>query len=137
MSREICVDRYNAIVAIKPKWHSDDIDKPMKGHNLMQAIARVNRVFKGKLPLMWLKLSVDEIAFYRALVENESSVRKLGKDNLRKLAIEQTNHLRKSATVDWQKRESVRAGMRNLVRRLLRRWKYPQDAAEKAIQIFR
>ncbi|MDV7106252.1 type I restriction endonuclease subunit R [Vibrio sp. TH_r3] len=82
-----------------------------------------------------LNLSVDEIAFYRALVENESSVRELGDDNLRKLAIELTNQLRKSATVDWQKRDSVRARMRNLVRRLLRRWKYPPDAAEEAIKL--
>ncbi|KOO15581.1 hypothetical protein AKJ18_07565 [Vibrio xuii] len=58
-----------------------------------------------------LNLSTDEIAFYRALVEIEASVRELGDDNLRK-----------SATVDWQKRESVRARMCNLVRRLLRRW---------------
>lgn len=43
--------------------------------------------------------------------------------------------MRKSATVDWQKRESVRARMRNLVRRLLRRWKYPPDAAEEAIKL--
>ncbi|WGW00137.1 type I restriction endonuclease subunit R [Vibrio sp. YMD68] len=82
-----------------------------------------------------LKLSVDEIAFYRALVENESSVRELGDDALRNLAIELTKQLRKSATVDWQKRESVRARMRNLVRRLLRRWKYPPDAAEEAIKL--
>ncbi|MGF1758954.1 type I restriction endonuclease subunit R [Photobacterium sagamiensis] len=82
-----------------------------------------------------LNLSVDEIAFYRALVENESSVRELGDDSLRNLAIELTHQLRKSATVDWQKRESVRARMRNLVRRLLRRWKYPPDAAEEAIKL--
>lgn len=82
-----------------------------------------------------LGLSTDEIAFYRALVTNEASVRTLGDDNLRKLAIELTNQLRKSATVDWQKRESVRARMRNLVRRLLRRWKYPPDAAEEAIKL--
>lgn len=43
--------------------------------------------------------------------------------------------MRQSATVDWQKRESVRARMRNLVRRLLRRWKYPPDAAEDAIKL--
>nr|WP_258007736.1 DUF3387 domain-containing protein [Vibrio sagamiensis] len=43
--------------------------------------------------------------------------------------------LRKSATVDWQKRESVRARMRNLVRRLLRRWKYLPDDAEEAIKL--
>lgn len=82
-----------------------------------------------------LNLSVDEMAFYRALVENESSVRELGNDDLRNLAIELTQQLRKSATVDWQKRESVRARMRNLVRRLLRRWKYPPDAAEEAIKL--
>ncbi|WP_375748388.1 type I restriction endonuclease subunit R [Vibrio sp. HN007] len=82
-----------------------------------------------------LNLSVDEIAFYRALVTNEASVRELGDENLRKLAIELTHQLRKSATVDWQKRDSVRARMRNLVRRLLRRWKYPPDAAEEAIKL--
>lgn len=75
------------------------------------------------------------MAFYRALVENESSVRELGNDDLRNLAIELTQQLRKSATVDWQKRESVRARMRNLVRRLLRRWKYPPDSAEEAIKL--
>lgn len=82
-----------------------------------------------------LNLSADEIAFYRALVANESSVRELGDDSLRKLAIELTIQLRKSATVDWQKRDSVRARMRNLVRRLLRRWKYPPDQADDAIKL--
>ncbi|MDP2492274.1 DUF3387 domain-containing protein [Vibrio splendidus] len=46
-----------------------------------------------------------------------------------------TKKIRKSATVDWQKRESVRAHMRNLVRRLLLRWKYPPDAAAEAIKL--
>ncbi|MFM5133146.1 type I restriction endonuclease subunit R [Aeromonas rivipollensis] len=82
-----------------------------------------------------LNLSPDEIAFYRALVTNETSVRTLGDDNLRQLAIELTHQLRQSATVDWQKRESVRARMRNLVRRLLRRWRYPPDAAEDTIRL--
>ncbi|NQY87203.1 MAG: type I restriction endonuclease subunit R [Colwellia sp.] len=82
-----------------------------------------------------LNLSTDEIAFYRALIANESSVRELGDDNLRKLAIELTLQLRKSATVDWQMRDSVRARMRNIVRRLLRRWKYPPDKADEAIKL--
>jgi len=80
-------------------------------------------------------LSTDEIALYRALVINEASVRTLGDDSLRQLAIELTHQLCKSATVDWQKRESVRARMRKLVRRLLRRWKYPPDVAEEAIKL--
>ncbi len=82
-----------------------------------------------------LNLSPDEIAFYRALVLNEASVRELGDNNLRQLAIELTLQLRKSATVDWQKRESVRARMRKLVHRLLRRWKYPPDKADEAIKL--
>jgi type I restriction enzyme R subunit len=82
-----------------------------------------------------LNLSVDEIAFYRALVVNEESVRELGDDTLRQLAIALTAELRKSATVDWQKRDSVRARMRNLVRRLLRKWKYPPDKSSEAIEL--
>ncbi len=77
-----------------------------------------------------LNLNPDEIAFYHALIRNEASVREMGNDNLRSLAIELTKQIRKSATVDWQNRESVRARMRNLVRRLLRRWKYPPDDPE-------
>lgn len=82
-----------------------------------------------------LNLSTDEIAFYRALVVNEESVRELGDDTLRQLAIALTTELRKSATVDWQKRDSVRARMRNLVRRLLRKWKYPPDKSTEAIEL--
>ncbi|WP_081945630.1 type I restriction enzyme endonuclease domain-containing protein [Thalassotalea sp. ND16A] len=46
-----------------------------------------------------------------------------------------TAQLRKSTTVDWQKRDSVRARLRNLVRRALRRWKYPPDGADEAITL--
>ncbi|MCG8429325.1 MAG: type I restriction endonuclease subunit R, partial [Chromatiales bacterium] len=80
-------------------------------------------------------LNVDEIAFYRALVQNESAVRELGDNTLRELAKYVTAQLRKSTTVDWQVRDSVRAKLRNLVRRALRRWKYPPDGADEAIDL--
>jgi type I restriction enzyme R subunit len=80
-------------------------------------------------------LNPDEIAFYRALIQNESAVRELGDNNLRELAIFITAQLRKSTTVDWQVRDSVRAKLRNLVRRALRKWKYPPDKAEEAIEL--
>ncbi|MDF1690186.1 MAG: type I restriction endonuclease subunit R [Cycloclasticus sp.] len=80
-------------------------------------------------------LSSDEIAFYRALIQNESAVKELGDDKLRSLAVFVTEQLRKSTTVDWQVRESVRAKLRNLVRRALRRWKYPPDKADEAIEL--
>ena len=80
-------------------------------------------------------LNNDEIAFYRALIQNESAVKELGDNNLRELAIYITAQLRKSTTVDWQVRDSVRAKLRNLVRRALRKWKYPPDKADEAIDL--
>lgn len=120
------------IMSTLQKYHNRSIETAQVIEELIQWAKEMKE--DGEL-LEKLDLSVDEIAFYRALVDNESSVRDLGDDNLRKLAIELTHQLRKSATVDWQKRDSVRARMRNLVRRLLRRWKYPPDAAEEAIKL--
>ncbi|PMO36374.1 type I restriction endonuclease subunit R [Vibrio breoganii] len=120
------------IMSTLQKYHNRSIETAQVIEELIQWAKEMQ---EDAALLDKLNLSVDEIAFYRALVENEASVRELGDDNLRKLAIELTNQLRKSATVDWQKRESVRARMRNLVRRLLRRWKYPPDAAEEAIKL--
>ncbi len=80
-------------------------------------------------------LSADEIAFYRALIQNESAVRELGDNNLRELAKYVTQQLRESTTVDWQVRDSVRAKLRNLVRRALRKWKYPPDKSEETIDL--
>lgn len=82
-----------------------------------------------------LGLQPDEAAFYDALAENESAVRELGDETLRKIAIEITEALRKSTTVDWQKRESVRARLRILVRRTLQRWKYPPDQTDGAVDL--
>ncbi|GLS26596.1 type I restriction endonuclease subunit R [Marinibactrum halimedae] len=80
-------------------------------------------------------LNADEIAFYRALIQNESAVRELGDNTLRDLAKYVTQQLRKSTTVDWQIRDSVRAKLRNLVRRALRKWKYPPDGADEAVEL--
>jgi type I restriction enzyme R subunit len=82
-----------------------------------------------------LGLNSDEIAFYRALIQNESAVKELGDNNLRDLAKYVTEQLRKSTTVDWQVRDSVRAKLRNLVRRALRKWKYPPDKADEAVAL--
>ncbi|WP_111748645.1 type I restriction endonuclease subunit R [Salinisphaera orenii] len=76
----------------------------------------------------------DEYAFYQALVQNESAVRELGDPSLRALAHELTGKLRQSASIDWQKRNSAQAKMRTMVRLLLKRYKYPPDAEEAAIQ---
>ena len=82
-----------------------------------------------------LGLTPDELAFYDALANNASAVRELSDHTLKKLATELTHQLRKSTTVDWQVRESVRARLRNLIRRLLRRYKYPPDGQPEAINL--
>ncbi|MCL4120544.1 UNVERIFIED_CONTAM: hypothetical protein GTU68_041409 [Idotea baltica] len=120
------------IMSTLKKYHNRSIETAQVIEELIQWAKEMQE--DGEL-LDKLNLSVDEMAFYRALVDNESSVRELGNDNLRNLAIELTDQLRNSTTVDWQKRDSVRARMRNLVRRLLRKWKYPPDAAEEAIKL--
>jgi len=80
----------------------------------------------------WVKA---KIAFYDALANNGSAVRELGDDILKKIAIEITEKLRASTTVDWQVRESVRARLRILVRRCLQKWKYPPDQPAGAVEL--
>ena len=82
-----------------------------------------------------LGLNPSELAFYDALANNESAVRELGDPVLKAIAQELTQKLRGSATVDWQKRDSIRARLRNLVRITLRRHKYPPDMQEDAIRL--
>jgi type I restriction enzyme R subunit len=82
-----------------------------------------------------LGLNESELAFYDALANNESAVRDLGDEVLKKIAFELTAKLRTSTSVDWQKRESVRARLRNLVRITLRRYRYPPDKQEEAIRL--
>ncbi len=322
MSRRICVDLYNALIALRPEWHSDDdgqgaikvvmtgsasdklewqphirtkarrealaqrfkdlqdslqlvivrdmwlngfdapclhtmyVDKPMRGHGLMQAIARVNRVFRDKpgglivdyldhairqlvsraiasdqvidifaaaglqkpdlsilsdeflaevrsLPYknvaveLLRKLLADEIktrarsnvvqarsfaellersirayqnraietaqiieelialakdmraavrrgealgltdaelAFYDALETNDSAVAVLGDETLRAIARELVETVRRNVTIDWTVKESARARLRTIVKRILRRYGYPPDKQEKAVQ---
>lgn len=82
-----------------------------------------------------LGLNPDEVAFYDALANNESAVRELGDDILKQIAVEITEKLRRSTTVDWQVRDSVRAKLKILVRRTLQRWKYPPDKAAEAVEL--
>ncbi|MEN9843504.1 MAG: hypothetical protein RLZZ612_1333 [Pseudomonadota bacterium] len=82
-----------------------------------------------------LGLRQDEIAFYDALAHNASAVRELGDEVLKKMAVEITEKLRASTTVDWQVRESVRARLRILVRRCLQKWKYPPDQQPDAVEL--
>ncbi|MDY6813662.1 MAG: type I restriction endonuclease subunit R [Pseudomonadota bacterium] len=79
-------------------------------------------------------LSDEEIAFYDALAENESAVEVMGDDKLRVIAHELLMSLRDNVAVDWAHRESARARLRVLVKRILRRYGYPPDLQDAAVQ---
>ena len=81
-----------------------------------------------------LGLNDDELAFYDALETNDSAVQVLGDDTLRGIARELVETVRNNVTIDWTLRESARANLRRLVRRLLTRHGYPPDKQPKAVQ---
>lgn len=82
-----------------------------------------------------LGLTDDEVRFYDALANNESAVRELSDETLKKIAHELTDNLRKNITVDWSQRESIRASLRLMVKRILRKYKYPPDLADAAVEL--
>jgi type I restriction enzyme R subunit len=82
-----------------------------------------------------LGLNSDEMAFYDALANNEESVRALGDETLKKIAHELATSLRSNVSVDWAVRDSVRAKLRLLVRRILRKYKYPPIKQDEAVQM--
>ena len=79
-----------------------------------------------------LGLDEAEIAFYDALETNDSAVKVLGDAVLKQIAVELADSVRKNVTIDWTVRENVRAKMRVIVRRILRKHGYPPDKQEKA-----
>ena len=79
-----------------------------------------------------LGLSEDELAFYDALETNDSAVRVLGDETLRDIALELVQTVRDNVAIDWTLRENVRANLRRLVKRVLRKHGYPPDKREKA-----
>jgi len=82
-----------------------------------------------------LGLRDDELAFYDAVCQNDSAVLDLGDDTLRAIARDLVAVVRRNATIDWDKKEQVRASLRRYIRRLLARYKYPPDKQESAVTL--
>ncbi|MDO9315927.1 MAG: DUF3387 domain-containing protein, partial [Burkholderiaceae bacterium] len=82
-----------------------------------------------------LGLTEDEVRFYDALANNESAVRELTDETLKKIAHELAENLRKNLTVDWSQRDSVQAKLRLMVKRILRKYKYPPDQQDAAVEL--
>lgn len=81
-----------------------------------------------------LNLTEDEVAFYDALEISDSAVSVLGDKTLRLIAQELVKSVRNNMTIDWTIRENVRAQMRVIIKRILRKYGYPPDKQEKATQ---
>jgi type I restriction enzyme, R subunit len=81
-----------------------------------------------------LGLSQDEVAFYDALETNDSAVKALGDKNLKFIAQELVKTIHENVSIDWTAKESVRAKLRVMVKRILRKYGYPPDKQEKATQ---
>ena len=114
------------------KYHNRAVETAQVIEELIQMAKEFQAALKREDAL---GLGRDEIAFYDALANNESAVRELGDEVLKKIAIEITEKLRASTSVDWQVRESVRAKLRILVRRCLQKWKYPPDKQPEAVEL--
>lgn len=81
-----------------------------------------------------LNLTEDEVAFYDALETNDSAVKVLGDETLRTIAHELVETVKKNVTIDWTVKESIKAKLRTMVKRILRKYGYPPDKQEKATQ---
>lgn len=129
---------------VQEKKYSDRLQETLRRYNnrgietaqVIEELIAMAKQFQADLEReAALGLNPDEVAFYDALANNESAVRELGDEILKTIAIEITQKLQNSTTVDWQVRESVRAKLRILVRRTLQKYKYPPDQAVEAIEL--
>ena len=85
-------------------------------------------------PITAVAIAPTSFAFYDALGVNDAFVKMMGDEVLRKIARELVEIVRRNVTIDWTVKESVRAKLRALVKRLLRKYGYPQDKQEMATQ---
>ena len=155
MSRRICIDLYRELVRLLKgelavKRRKNVVQARSFSEMLAQTLRRYqNRAIEAAQVIeeliglardlreanrrgQQLGLSDDELAFYDALETNDSAVQVLGDETLRDIARELVETVRRNVTIDWTLRENVRANLRVLVKRILRRHGYPPDKQEQA-----
>ena len=115
--------------------------RELRGEDLtsirQKALDRLNEHNVSTTLVVTLKkgLNDEEIAFYDALAKNNSALEVMGKDNLKVIATELVTQVRKSVTIDWTLRESARAKIKVLVKRILKKHGYPPDLQEEATRL--
>ncbi len=111
-------------------------NRSIEAAQVMEELVQMARKFRAAAARgEELGLTEDEVRFYDALADNESAVRELTDETLKKIAQELTDSLRRNLSVDWSQRESVQAKLRLLVKRILRKYKYPPDRQDAAVEL--
>ena len=128
---------------VQGKSFMEMLDRTIKGYTnksveaaqvIEELIELARKVREEKSRAKKQDMTDDELAFYDALGVNDSAVQVLGNETLRTIALELTQMIRKSVTIDWTQRDSVQAEMRLKVKKILRKYGYPPDKQEKATQ---
>jgi len=128
---------------VRAKSFMDLLDKTIKKYTnrsieaaqvIEELIELARKVRDEKNRGKQLNMNDDEIAFYDALEINDSAVKILGDEALRKIAKELVKTIHENATIDWTIKESVQAKMRIMVRRILKKYGYPPDKQKKATE---
>ena len=117
-------ERLEAAIA---RYHANAITTA----EVLEELIQLAKDIRAAGPRRGAGLTDEEIAFYDALAENESAVEAMGEDKLRFIATALVKTVRENASVDWIHRESARARMRKVVKRLLREFGYPPDLARR------
>jgi type I restriction enzyme R subunit len=128
LSRQVAANLYEQIIKLRPDWHSDDLNS-----GKIKVVMKDAQVAKQRGEE--LGLEPYELAFYDALAQNQSARDVMGQDQLRELAIVLVARVRQNASIDWNLKESVRARMKVMVKRLLRQYGYPPDMQALAIEL--
>jgi len=111
-------------------------NRSIEAAQVMEELVRMAKKFREAAARgEQLGLSEDEVRFYDALANNESAVRELTDETLKKIAHELAENLRKNLSVDWPARESVQAKLRLMVKRILRKYRYPPDQQDAAVEL--
>ena len=113
------------------RYHNRTVDAAQVIHELIELAREMREADKRGEDL---GLSEEELAFYDALEVNDSAVKVLGDETLKDIARELVRIVRNNTGIDWTQKESVKAKLRVLVRRLLKRYGYPPDKQKMAVQ---
>ncbi|RTE50639.1 type I restriction endonuclease subunit R [Actinobaculum sp. 352] len=136
------IKAYQKTSVVKGQKFSDMLQKALNGYlNGMLTNAQVieelvnlaKEMMKDRDDAEQLGLTEEEKAFYDALTKPQAVKDFYDNDQLVAITRELTEAMRNNATIDWQRKESARAGMRRAVKRLLRKYKYPPEGAEEAM----